>query len=402
MSASKTTKSLYRIFSSKPISTPCRTKPSSTPSKPGSTKPTTRKTHDLLAQSFFDERDLTRFVENFKTLSDIPYFRSRQRIYEIAVLRLASAEKFSLIEEIIQHQKKYDNITSEGFAKRLICLYGKAGMFDHAFKLFDELPQLNCQRTLLSFNALLTACVQSKQFNKVEKLFRDMPLKLSIVPNVVTYNIVIQALCGTGSFDSAESMLGEMESNEVTPSLITFNTIMHGFYYNERFSDGERIWARMENSGIAPDIVSYNGKMQGLLNGGKISEAVELFEELQSRKLKPNLITYNFLIKAYCNDGNLEAAIRTYDLLLKKRYVPNRSTLETLIPFIYEKGDIDRALKLCKENVSVNCYIGVGTLQTVVNGLVKASRTEEAEKLLATSKLYAYYSQVKMPSEDSE
>ncbi|KAF5183383.1 Pentatricopeptide repeat-containing protein [Thalictrum thalictroides] len=276
-------------------------------------------------------------------------------------------------------------------------------MFDHAFKLFDELPQLNCQRTLLSFNALLSACVASKQFNKVEELFREMPLKLSISPDVATYNTVIQALCKMGSFDSAESMLAEMESNGVTPSLITFNTIMHGFYFNGRFSDGERIWATMEKSGIAPDIVSYNGKMQGLLlNGGKISEAVELFKELHSSKVKPNHISYNFLIKAYCNDGNLEAVIRTYNRLLKNGYIPNRTTLEMLIPSICEKGDIDHARKICEENVSVNCYISVGTLQTVVDGLVEVSRTEEAEKLvkLATSKMYAYYSQVKMPTKD--
>ncbi|KAF5200596.1 hypothetical protein FRX31_009817, partial [Thalictrum thalictroides] len=144
MSASKTTKSLYGIFSGKPTSTPTprSTKPSTTPprntktSKPSSTKPaiprsitkaTPRKpTHYIIGQSLLDERNLTKFVENFKTLSDTPDFRSRQRIYEIAVLRLASAERYSLIEEVLQHQKKYDNITSENFAKRLIWLYGKA------------------------------------------------------------------------------------------------------------------------------------------------------------------------------------------------------------------------------------------------------------------------------------
>ncbi|GFY88974.1 hypothetical protein Acr_06g0009140 [Actinidia rufa] len=43
------------------------------------------------------------------------------------VRRLAAAQKLSDIEDIIEHQKKYPDITNEGFAVRLICLYGKSG-----------------------------------------------------------------------------------------------------------------------------------------------------------------------------------------------------------------------------------------------------------------------------------
>ncbi|KAF5177863.1 Pentatricopeptide repeat-containing protein [Thalictrum thalictroides] len=378
-------KSLYRIFRNPP-STP-RTNP--TPPKP----------HNLLIKSLYNEQNLTKLVENFKKCSEIPSFRRQHKIYRITVVRLASAERFSSIEEIFQHQKKYDSITREGFAVRLIYLYGKVGMFDHAFKLFDELPQLNCQRTLWSFNALLSACVWSKQFNKAEELFREMPLKLSISPDVVTYNIVIQALCEMGSFDSAESMLSEMESNGVKPNVFTFNTIMHKFYDNGQFCVGERIWDMMEKSGIAPNIVTYNSKMQGLLSAGKLAEVFELVEELHTRKLKPSLNTYNILIRAYCSNGNLDEAKKMYDCLLKDGFLLSRSPFRMLIRCCCENGDLDLALKLCEENMSVISDIGSDILQLVVDGLVKRSRVEEAERLVnATSNIYDL--KLKMPSVD--
>ncbi|CAA7040118.1 unnamed protein product [Microthlaspi erraticum] len=59
---------------------------------------------------------------------------------------------FEWIEEILEEQKKYHNMSKEGFIVRIINLYGQAGMFEHAQKVFDEMPERNCKRTVLSFN----------------------------------------------------------------------------------------------------------------------------------------------------------------------------------------------------------------------------------------------------------
>ena len=50
------------------------------------------------------------------------------------------------------------------FGIRLILL-SKAGMLDYAYKVFDELPQFNCSSTVNALNALLSACVKSKNFD---------------------------------------------------------------------------------------------------------------------------------------------------------------------------------------------------------------------------------------------
>ncbi|XP_021719450.1 pentatricopeptide repeat-containing protein At3g13160, mitochondrial-like [Chenopodium quinoa] len=154
----------------------------------------------------------------------------------------ANTKSFSLIEEILEDQKQYKDITDEGFTVRFICLYGKAGMFDHAHKLFDEMPELNCKRTVLSYNALLGTCVNSKNFDKVDGFFRELPGKLSIKPDVVSYNTVIKAFCEMGSLDSALSLLDEMEKEGLRPNLITFNILLDAFYRKLRFLDGDKLW----------------------------------------------------------------------------------------------------------------------------------------------------------------
>ncbi|KAF8409444.1 hypothetical protein HHK36_005520 [Tetracentron sinense] len=366
---------------------------------PSATEPS-HSTLKTMINDLFKERSLKTLVEKFKKSSECDRFRSKHRIYAVTVRRLASAKKFSMIEELLEDQKKYKSISSEGFAIRLISLYGKSGMFDNASKTFDQLPELKCERTVKSFNALLSACVDSKNFDKVEKLFRELPSNLSINPDIVSYNIVIQAFCEMGSLDSALSMLDEMESNGVSPTLITFNILLNALHGGNRFSDGEGIWARMEKGNCVPDIRSFNAKLRGLILGGKTTEAVKLVEELRSNGLEPDIFSFNALIKGFCNDGNLEEAQRIYNELRDNDCVPDRTTFQTLVPCLCEKGDFDMAFKLCKESIGRRLFVDAGLLQVVVDGLVKESKVEEAKKLveLGRSKSYSKAS-LKIPSD---
>ncbi|KAF6152627.1 hypothetical protein GIB67_013074 [Kingdonia uniflora] len=127
-----------------------------------------------IKELIYEEKDLTKVVENFKKLSKSKFFRSRyggkNNTYELTIRRLASTKQFSAIEEILEEQKKYNDILKEGFAIRIISVYGKAGMVDHAFKMLEQLPELKCDRTIKSVNALLSAYVDSKKMlDEMEK-----------------------------------------------------------------------------------------------------------------------------------------------------------------------------------------------------------------------------------------
>ncbi|KAF9599185.1 hypothetical protein IFM89_035644 [Coptis chinensis] len=110
------------------------------------------------------QKNLTTLVEN-----EIGRFRSPHLAYEKTIARQQQ------VLEHHQNKNKFDDITKQGFAMRLISLYGKPGMFDHALKLFDELPE----RTVKTYNALLNAnaSVVSNKFDETHKLFREPSLK---------------------------------------------------------------------------------------------------------------------------------------------------------------------------------------------------------------------------------
>lgn len=255
-------------------------------------------------------------------------------------------------------------------------------MFEHAQKLFDEMPELKCQRTVKSFNALLAACLDSKKFGYVEKLFQELPQKLGVEANVVSYNTVIKALSEMGSMDSALSVFDTMEKKGLEPSVVTFNTLIDGFFSKGLIADGDKIWELMEKKNIVPNIWTYNSKLKGLACENKMLEAVELWEEMESKGNEPDVLSYNSLIKGYSNNGNLEQVKKWYSKLKKSCCLPDRFTYLTLVSFLCKKNELEMAAEVCKEAMDRRVVSGTAFIRR----LIGESMIEEATQLVELGK----------------
>ncbi|XP_047317288.1 pentatricopeptide repeat-containing protein At1g55890, mitochondrial-like [Impatiens glandulifera] len=350
------------------------------------------------------EKVLATIVKKFKKATDSKRFRHHSHnAYQQTVDRLARAQKFSYIEDILEHQKKYPDITTEGFVIRLISLYGKSGMFDNARKLFDEMPELGCQRTVWSFNALLDACVNSKCYDKIEELFHELPEKLSVKPDKVSCNTVIKAFCKMDLLDKAMFFLDEIQKTGIEPDLITFNTLIDAFYSRGCFSDAEKIWVLMEEKNISPNTRSYNPKLRALVADNKIEEAGELLEEMKKKGLVPDTYSYNALILGYCDKGELKEACRWYDEMLKMNLSANQYTFGNLGYCACKMGDFEFGLRICKDVIKSKTVVASDMFQKVVDGLVKLSKMDQAEELVQLGNSNNYFNfKLKLTAEGKE
>ncbi|WOL04909.1 hypothetical protein Cni_G13632 [Canna indica] len=332
----------------------------------------------------FKQHDADKLTSDFIAASESYRFRCRHRVYEVVVRRLAQYGRGDAVEAILEAQKRFlSNFTREGFGVRLIALYGKAAMPAHAAATFRQLPALGSPRTVKSFNALLTAYAESADFDGLNASFREIPAAdPSITPDLISYNILVRALCQKGDLDAALGTVDLMETNGMCPNLITFNTLLFSFYEKNGCADAEKIWTLMREKNIEPDTKSFNAKLRGLVLEGRIPEVAELIDQMKRVGPKPDASSYNALIKGYLQDGNLEAAKMLFADFTKNECPPNRSTFEILIPSLCETTDLDLALKCCYDSMSRRCFVRAALLQRVVDELVKSSRIEEANKLV--------------------
>ncbi|CAN1319124.1 Pentatricopeptide repeat-containing protein At3g13160, mitochondrial [Linum perenne] len=344
-----------------------------------------------LSDSLHKERSLKRLVEKFKKSSLEPRFRTKTGIYEDVVRRLASAKCFNWIEEILEDQKRFKDMSKEGFNARLINLYGKAGMFGKAREVFDEMPSRGCDRTTLSFNALLSACLNSKKVEKVEELFKGLSKEMGIQPDVVSYNTLIKAYCDMGSLDSGLEMIKEMEGKGLAPNLVTYNTILHRLYANVKLDDGEKIWGQMLEKGVTPDIRTYNAKLLGLCSAKKkMEEAGKLVNEMGSKGVEPDVHSFIAMIRGCVKDGDLEGAKGWYEEILKREIELNKTVFDVLVPFLCEKGDLRYAFEVCCRILDKKIAVDGNVVQSVVDGLVKGEKGEEAGELVQLGRANRY------------
>ncbi|GAU20765.1 hypothetical protein TSUD_84830 [Trifolium subterraneum] len=223
------------------------------------------------------------------------------------------------------------------------------------------------------------------------KRFRwELPVQLSVKPDLVSYNTYIKALSEMGSYDSAVSVIDEMEKNGVNTDFITFNALLDGLYSNGSFEDGEKLWEKMGEKNVVPNIRTYNARLLGLAVAKRTGEAVEFYEEMEKKGVKPDIFSFNAMIKGFANEGNLDEAKKWFDKLGKSEYEPGKGTYSIILPLLCEKGDLKTAFEMVKNIFHKHCRVDVSLLQLVVDKMASESMVAEAKEIVEQGKKNTY------------
>ncbi|RWR90458.1 pentatricopeptide repeat-containing protein, mitochondrial-like protein [Cinnamomum micranthum f. kanehirae] len=307
---------------------------------------------------------------------------SSRYVLDLAVRRLAKSGRFSDIKTLIESQKSNPNFTQEPLISTLIIAYGRAGLPSGAIHTFRDMDRLGTSRSVVSFNALLTAWCEAKKFNQVPKLFAQTTKDYGIAPDKVSYGILIKSLCQLGRLEKAISILNEMGEKGIGVTTPAYTTILDSLYKKRKVEDAERIWNEMREKGCLPDVAAYNVKIMHAAFHEKPEQVLKLIDEMASSGLKPDTISYNFLMTCYCKDGRMDDAMKVYLGLQEKGCKPNVATFRTLVHYLCENGDFDAGLEVFKASALKRKVPDFGTTKSLLEGLVKTSNLKEAEKLI--------------------
>jgi pentatricopeptide repeat protein len=304
---------------------------------------------------------------------------------DLTVRRLAKSHRFADIESLIESHKKDPKIKEESFLSTLIRSYGLAGMFDHALRTFDQMDELGTRRSAVSFNALLSACVKSKMFNKVPQLFDEIPKKYGVSPNKVSYGILVKSYCEAGATEKAIGIFKEMEEKGVEITAVTFTTILDALYKKGKSEEADNLWNVMVEKRCEIDVAAYNVRIMHA-HGGQPENVMAWINEMSNAGLKPDTISYNYLMTSYLKSGMMDEAMKVYEGLEGYACNPNAATFRTLIHYLCRNGDYEKGYKVFKESVKVHRIPDFATLKNLVDGLVEKKKMKDAKGLIRTVK----------------
>ncbi|CAM8948839.1 unnamed protein product [Rhodiola kirilowii] len=279
--------------------------------------------HDWLSPTevvrvFDDLIDPVTIVSAFNRYSKRKDYKPTETLYLLIFTKLAHAQKFQPIDEMLQRIKLERNCRlSDEFFHGVLKLYGNVGgLVDRAVQILYDMPSYKVWPSAKTFCFVLNLLVNCRRFNLVHEVYSSSS-KLGVAVDACCLNIMCKGLCECGSLESAFQLFDEFPKLGLSPNVRTFSTLMRALCDHDRVEEAFGLLDRMERENVSPDAITFNILIAGLRKQGKAKECLEVLQRLMKLKgCDPNPGSYQEVL---------------YSLIDAKRYVDARVFMNGMI-----------------------------------------------------------------------
>ncbi|XP_017984573.1 PREDICTED: pentatricopeptide repeat-containing protein At1g10270 [Theobroma cacao] len=238
--------------------------------------------------------------------------------------------------------------------------------------------------TVFTCNAIIAAMYRNKRFNEAIALFHFFFKQSDIVPNVVSYNNLINTYCDTGEVDTAIRVYHEiLENAPFNPSPVTYRHLTKGLIDAGRIGEAVDLLREMLNKGHGADSLVFNNLILGFLNLGNLDKANELFDELKERCLVYDGVVNATFMEWWFNQGKDKEAMDSYKSLLDRKFKMPPPTCNALLEVLLKHGKTKEAWALFDDMLDNHTppniqAVNSDTFNIMVNECFKLGNIEEA------------------------
>lgn len=194
-------------------------------------------------------------------------------------------------------------------------------------------------------------------------------------------NITIGSLCKAKLLQRAETVLVDAIRLGILPDVVTYNSLIDGYCRFVGFQSGYDVLGRMQRAGISPDVVSYNSLLAGATRWRLYGHALHVFVEMRNRQLYADVWTYNTLMHCFFKQGRGDEAYKAYKELLDNGLQPSQATYNIIINGLIRAGYTNNARMFFRGIQRHGFVPQVVTYNELMHGFCKVQRFGDALKL---------------------
>ncbi|XP_077234852.1 tetratricopeptide repeat (TPR)-like superfamily protein [Tasmannia lanceolata] len=241
-----------------------------------------------------------------------------------------------------QGQQVHSYIVKTGFDiyipvyNTLLTMYAKCSDLSDAFRLFSD---MNGNRDLVSWNAVLTACIQH---DEADKVFRITTLMHSSgnKPDQITLSNVLSACASLATLEMGNQVHDYAIKIGLEVDLSVANSLIDMYAKCGSLNDAQKLFNLMRNS----DVVSWSSLIVGYAQFGYGKEALELFRDMQSLGVKPNHVTFVGVLSACSRVGLVDKGLHYYKTMESDYGVaPTREHCSCMVDLLARAGCLREA-----------------------------------------------------------
>ncbi|XP_057463476.1 pentatricopeptide repeat-containing protein At2g36730 [Actinidia eriantha] len=222
----------------------------------------------------------------------------------------------------------------------LIHFYGSCGKIGDAHKVFDEMTI----RTVVSWNSIVSACVENSKFRDSAELFFRMR-DCGFEPDEATMVILLSGCAEVGNLS-----LGKWVHCQVIEKGLTVNCELGTSLVDMYSKCGDlycasRVFERM----IVRNVWTWSAMILGLAQHGRAMEALELFKQMKNNGIKPNYVTFLGALCACSHAGLVEDGYRFFrDMQYVHKVKPVMAHYSAMVDCFGRAGSLTKAYTFIK------------------------------------------------------
>ncbi|KAL6296778.1 hypothetical protein ACE6H2_004920 [Prunus campanulata] len=236
----------------------------------------------------------------------------------------------------------------------LIKVLGEEGLVTDALAAFYRMKQFHCKPDVYAYNTIIYALCRVGNFNKARFLLEQMELPgFRCPPDVFTYTILISSYCRYGletgcrkatrrRMWEANHMFRNMLFRGFVPDVVTYNSLINGCCKTYRIERALELFDDMNRRGCTPNRVTYDSFIRYYAAVNEIDKAVDMLRKMQNMKHgMPTSSSYTPIIHALCEAGRVIEARDFLAELIDGGSIPREYTYKLVCDALNSAGEFD-------------------------------------------------------------
>lgn len=272
----------------------------------------------------------------------------------------------------------------------LVCGMCKNGLLGEARQIFNEMEKHGCLPSALTFNYLIEGLCKAGKLEEAQLMFYKMEigrnpslfLRLTQGADRVLDKAGLQAkveeLCESGKIMKAYDLLMQLSDSGVVPNIMTYNILINGFCKSGNMNSALKLLEILQRKGHSPDHITYGTLIDGLQRAGRHEQTLQLFEQIKknhSFAISPEI--YKMLMTWSCRKRETALAFSIWMEYMKDIGGEGDEAIK-LLQKHFEEGNLEMAIRGLLELHLRWRNFDSAPYNIWLIGLIQARRTEEA------------------------
>ncbi|KAL0383534.1 UNVERIFIED_CONTAM: hypothetical protein Scaly_0640700 [Sesamum calycinum] len=265
------------------------------------------------------------------------------------------------------------------------------GLLGEAQQIFSDMEKLGCFPSAVTFNALIDGLSKAGRLEEAHLMLYKMEigknpslfLRLSQgadrILDSASLQKMVDNLVNSGLILKAYKLLMQLVDSGVVPNITTYNTLINGLCKAGQVNGALKLFEELQLKGHFPDSVTYATLIEGLQRVDREGDAFKLFEQMIENGCKPSSSVYKTLMTWSCRRRKSSVAFGFWLKYLRNLCGWQGEALK-LTEEYFQNGDLVKTVRSLLE-IDIKLADFDSALYNIwLVGLCQADRVEDALK----------------------